>query len=115
MKQREIKFRVWDGKEMQYDIVGIWDDAYCCNIKDDVWFTGILMQYIGLKDKNDNDIFEGDIVKHLNGIKEVTYNESQYAFSMDVSSVVCDQEAGCINSSSVVVIGNIYENPNLRQ
>jgi uncharacterized phage protein (TIGR01671 family) len=70
-------------------------------------------QYIGLRDKNKIEIYEGDIVTHRNGIQEVTYIEELYAFDMCVTNCVVDQEAGCVNSDGVEVIGNIFDNPDL--
>ncbi|MFL8969327.1 YopX family protein [Helcococcus kunzii] len=70
----------------------------------------VLMQSTGLKDKNGEEIFEGDILKGDDG--EFFYN-----------SVVFDKEKAIFmrsdsielweNVEELEVIGNIYENPEL--
>lgn len=65
---REIKFRAWDKErnEMYYP------SSLHCHFRGNTAFNStrfsgddysILMQYVGLKDKNGKEIYEGDIVK----------------------------------------------------
>ena len=107
---REIKFRAWfrENNEMIYS--GVMPDFrfWKCAAYDD---TTPIMQFTGLKYKNGKEIYEGDIVKHHNGIKVVEYHEESVSFQMDLYDHVLDQEV--CNYDDVDVIGNIYENPEL--
>ena len=69
------------------------------------------MQYTGLKDKNDKEIYEGDIFKVGNTCSFVVYRIAGFRFNSYM-------EKGLINdlySASKIgeIIGNIYENPEL--
>lgn len=112
---REIKFRAWHKniKEM------------CQNVTTDLTNRDYLefMQYVGLKDKNDKEIYEGDIVRYLDSYD--CSNENGYDFEeyYNVGEVKYDNTAAAYeitNRNSVdmecifddiEVIGNIYENP----
>lgn len=115
---REIKFRAWNPYRERmlpssplYEIVagGIFP-SQCYDH---------LMQYTGLKDKNDVEIYEGDIVLIDNAD---TNDHGQY---VSLPSKVF-YDAGCFNvfpdydeelllsvADKCTVIGNIYENPEL--
>ncbi len=76
-----------------------------------------LLQYTGLKDKNEKEIFEGDIFVHNNHKFEVVWDSTRFiGLDNDRSGkgyccyVDSHYKAG---SSSIEVIGNIYENPEL--
>ena len=126
---REIKFRAWDGKEMilpekgykgagsgvfvlLMDLQGktSWNNPYGFSPEEP---TGelTLMQFTGLKDKHGNPIYEGDIVKHRNGIKQDVYDDSSASFQMGLSNHVLDQEL--VPYDGIEVIGNIYQNSEL--
>lgn len=71
---------------------------------------GTVGQFIGLTDKNGKKIFEGDIVKYINGSPcKIDYNDSQFVmmwknFYRNFERVYDDK---------IEVIGNIYDNPEL--
>jgi len=68
--QREIKFRAWDkkNKQMSFGNIGF----HYNDIQGMYAYDKELMQYIGLKDKNGKEIYEGDI---LTGNKNVEGDE----------------------------------------
>lgn len=135
MDMREIKFRVWNGSEMVYDImVGKFGVFYVnpsnngLDEKDSASITPFntkypddspVMQFTGLKDKNGKDIYEGDILgcETLKGIIPgwvIVYSNEYSGFRMrQVDRIkptnVQNKNAFC----RYPVIGNIYENPEL--
>lgn len=122
MNNREFKFRVWNGTYFISDFYISNDNVY-----EDVHGEGdniheyhlypirnvIVQQYTGLKDKNNNDIFEGDIVKlifngsSVNGL--VHYAHGQYLISFNgfyFNNLLMD-------SNNCEVLGNMFENSEL--
>lgn len=110
---REIEFRAWDknDKEMFNIIMIAWPQGR--ELRTIVSGRGgsvdnpILMQYTGLKDKNGKKIFEGDILDINDQITVVEWVEGVACFS-GLQFV-----KGKFNQAQCVVIGNIYENPEL--
>ena len=116
MKQREIKFRVWDGKEMreppplnEWDMEdGMFWVEYCDNP---------IMQYTGMKDADGSDIYEGDIIHHNseNGpVLGVEWGEEDGGWvalrrTGTLSGVVLNESY----AGRCVIIGNIHQNPEL--
>lgn len=76
-----------------------------------------LVQYTGLKDKNGKEIYEGDILRHINpkpfknSVYEVVFLNGGFAIKGD--DYIEDLNEFLKGSSSAEVIGNIYENPEL--
>lgn len=115
---RENKFRAWDeeikkmhsGDEIEceknlyawlsYGELAIYriDDGEYVQLKP--------LQYVGLLDKNDKEIYEGDIVKHpIYGVNPVQYSDHMELCNGNWILNRCYRD--------VEVIGNIYENSEL--
>ena len=113
MSQRTIKFRAWDkeGKEMfRVKTLNFISDGHLVVIGEGGGVSTPyceVMQFTGLLDKNRNEIYEGDIVKHSEHwadrrmISEATMIYPWYCGDWSVEPEDCE------------VIGNIYENPEL--
>ena len=115
---REIKFRAWDKnkKKMIYDIQSVYDSGPgpCDSFKDFLECEGYeIMQYTGLKDTNDTEIYEGDVVLCDGYEWEIVWDENTACFNLEtIHEDIC---ATFDNywSIEVEVIGSIYENPEL--
>ena len=122
---REIKFRAWDKeKKIIGNVLGIdilHKEIFFSNENVDCYehtdFKDIeLMQYTGLKDKNNKEIYEGDIVKLRtnHGIGVVKNYDEWGAF---VVEYIKPRPLAVLGTNyykeDIEVIGNIYENPEL--
>lgn len=116
---REIKFRAWHKEEkIMGEVLGIDilhkeiffsnEDVDCYEHTD---FKDIeLMQYTGLKDMREKEIYEGDILFEILGeeyfkviFENGSYRAENEEYSLDLSEYahLCE------------IVGNIYQNPKL--
>ena len=117
---REIKFRAWDKSNKEMFNVEIMNFQKRQVYKDSVSYCKFenieLMQYTGLKDKNEKEIYEGDIVKLRanHGIGVVKYYDEWGAFVVEYIKPKPLVVLGIsYYKEDIEVIGNIYENPEL--
>lgn len=118
---REIKLRAWDKvkSEMLFDFFVhsyeqelYWDAAV---LYDDMSYAEAsrfdLMQYTGLLDKNDKEIYEGDVVKGRMGqLRQVCWYESEARYMLEYPNGNCQVMQ---YMTEWEVIGNIWEHPHL--
>jgi len=128
---REIKFRAWDGEEMDYEPTVPYDWKL-----NDVFKDGDdLMQYTGLTDKNGKEIYEGDLLrvldkdwpsgdytnqtpkeymKSISSICQVVYEPTEFFLKqVDGRGYFYPQLTEITHRDIFEIIGNIYENPEL--
>ena len=96
----EIKFRVWNNIK---NLMSYTDN----HIKEDYWPNDYIMQYTWFKDKNWEEIYEWDILKHED-------NRLWWEVSFVDWCYLCFYYYEIFNDSKEFeIIWNIYENPNL--
>ena len=131
---RKMKFRVWS---KQNNVM--LDDNFYLSLRGDLFQNDDLdykskdnfaiMQYIGSKDKNDREIYEGDLISFTNDtrLKGGGYTRKKYVALINYEEKYCSYRANYIdvtgerqnltldwlNVKEVEVIGNIYENSEL--
>ena len=114
---REIKFRVWDKHEkkmlnnvnIRLIALGYLEDEICTGgaYVDELYE---FMQYIGLKDKNGKEIYEGDI---LHGEFYGYPFPCMETFTVKWHKADAGFLANYFNNAKCEVIGNIFDNPEL--
>ncbi len=139
--KREIKFRVWNGMQMEHNIMaGFLGSFYVQGIdeKDSASMSHFntkypdgnpLMQFTGLKDISGIEIYEGDIIAYSHREKqgdemvrivkekghEVEYKNGCFFLNNEPLGYEWEEDKfiECDTQKWATVIGNIYNNPNL--
>jgi hypothetical protein len=118
LEVREIKYRAWEKSLKQMIPVDNIDFEKRMINTESAWrmFDEIqLMQYTGIKDKNDKEIYEGDVI-HCDGYLNLyaVWDEENARFAFLCTDwVVTQGQPIRPHISSYYIIGNIYENPEL--
>ena len=121
---REIKFRAWDKKEKRMlEVVTLYrmhpdgHSVRCRGKIDLIEGTFELMQYTGLKDKNErHEIYEDDFLRKRSGvIYRVVWNQIYCRFELETigGGPVSVRDLAREENTEWEVIGNIYENSDL--
>lgn len=117
--QRTIKFRVWDNLAHCYwgEGEGMDFKKIAFNFYDTLFEESrlVFQEYTGLTDKNDVEIYEGDIVKatsdlytNENFIGKVIFDEGGFLTWINRNDI-----RGVWSGNDIEVIGNIFENPDI--
>ena len=122
---REIKFRAWDKYDkrmVEVDSIHLplgkssGKDITTYN-KEEGYYEWVydyeLMQYTGLKDINQKEIYEGDILKSVAGKLLEVKISSKYGVYANVDFRTIELIGQSCPERNYKVIGNIYENSNL--
>ncbi|MCC2764596.1 YopX family protein [Clostridium perfringens] len=121
---RDIKFRAWDEElgEMLYTESEEWfdDGVYFRFNKHEDELRHDLMQYTGLKDENEKEIYEGDIlsIKIYSRDKIIVQCKAVVEFKDGCFGVIWGYDKTFLSLKSFFntkfeVVGNKYENPEL--
>ena len=123
---REIKFRSYDydNNRFEFDVQDTYDDEISSSfldvLEDDRF---VVEQYTGIKDMNDVEIYEGDIIKfHVvilspdDKVGYVTYYpEYGYSIMLNRGSLLRQEYWASGDKHTIEVVGNIHEDEELLQ
>lgn len=108
---REIKFRAWDkDKKELFNWSFTQDGLFPADLFNNDNY--VVMQYTGLKDKNNKEVYEGDIIE-VDGVLAIVVYDIDFAmFNAQI------HDGGFLMMAKLdhprkEIIGNIYENPEL--
>lgn len=117
MENSRFKFRAWDKdeKEMRPKKGGFYLGSVNSEL---ISGDDLIMQYTGLKDKNGKEIYEGDVIEHIQGIYDRTKIKEKVFWNDELAGFnpFSDYDSDCdiyVEMETVEIIGNIHENPEL--
>lgn len=105
----EIKFRAWHGQYGGMTYFPLRDGSCCTAQGFNPYYKPIIMQYMGLKDKNGKEIYEGDIVA-VDGTPYLIdwRGAGDWFVGTDNDCFMFSPEVYVLE-----VLGNVHENPTL--
>lgn len=123
---REIKFRAWDLDNNTMIYYPKWSTLHRKSVlyfseKNDTYVDEsdnnnnvVLMQFTGLQDTNNKDIYEGDILEDYTYDDHIFHKVDFFEGTFSLENEF-NERAGwvCERNQSCVVIGNIYQHPEL--
>ena len=121
MKQRELKFRIWDDilkimytPEMDEKYKNLWEipaiEGGVLKVRDKI----MVMQYTGLKDRNGKEVYVGDILQTENEKYTVAWSDDFCSFGLRITKRSGKWKSlRWIIKKEFEVIGNLYQNPEL--
>ncbi len=142
---REIKFRAWDkvNNRMWYNVQNCYDtlNHHCCedeknckyeydrerqlyaeNFKEVLEDESLcVIQFTGLLDKNNNPIYEGDILEWSDGFKRNNFSEvvrysnkiGAFVSGERLNRLIIPFDSGGATTYNFEIIGNVFENKEL--
>lgn len=125
MNNREFKFRLWSKSDNIFinpNILEVWDKSgnltpfqYIKTGKLDPIYMPIenytIQQYTGCEDKNNKEIYEGDIVSHKGYKGQISFLAGM--FLIDYPDQTDSGPIGFLQTLDIEVIGNIFEHKDL--
>ena len=115
---RDIKFRAWDkvNKKMVYQGFAVYPSGHIKYLEKGLGFGLKLMQFTNLTDKNDLEVYDGDLLQTQDRIVEVYWNELGIWDSKFIRYTSTPSTKGIERSAwryDAEVIGNKFENQEL--
>ena len=107
---REIKFRIWDINARK------WLKSFNIDLLDIPKFNlAEVNQYTGLKDKNNKEIYEGDVLSNGNDEKpyKVIFENGSFRAEFEGDFEEYSFYLIDIVAQHCEIVGNIYQNPEL--